>query len=74
MSIKMSSSRTAPLEAPLPLTDLCREVVLLEMVRNSDEALAISTKCRLLDLVLIDMLLANQCPSPHDRTGFVEPK
>jgi len=47
----MSSSLTSPLEAPLPLIGLCHEVVPLEVVQDSDKALAISTDCDLLDLV-----------------------
>ena len=63
MSIKMSSSHVAPLEAPLPLIGLRHEVILLEMVRDLDETLAVSTKCHLLDLVLIDIPSAGPASS-----------
>lgn len=51
MFMKMSSSRTAPLEAPFPLIGLRRGVAPLEIVWDSDEALVISMERHLLDLV-----------------------
>ena len=54
----MSSSRTSPPEAPLPLTSLRRELALLETVWDLDEELAVSTDRRLLDSISIDMALA----------------
>ena len=64
MSMKMSSSRTSPSEGPLPLTGQRREVVPLETVRDSNEALAVSMKHHLLDLVSIGILLVGFGSSP----------
>ena len=45
---------------PLPLTDLHREVALLETVQDLDKALAISMERSLLDLVSIGIPLVDQ--------------
>ena len=64
MSRTMSSSRTSPPEAPLPLISLCREVFQLETVWDLDKALAISTEHRLLDLASIGIPLVDLGSSP----------
>ena len=64
MSMRISSSCTAPLEAPLPLTNLRREVAPLEIVWDSDETLAVSTDHHLLDRVSIGMPLMSLGLSP----------
>ena len=53
MSMKRSSTRVAPLEGPLPVANLHCEEALLEIVWDSEEMLAVSTKHRLLNWVSI---------------------
>ena len=64
MSMKMSSSRTSPSEGPLPLTGQRREVVPLETVRDSNEALAISMKHHLLDLAYLPAKVVSSSKEP----------
>ena len=55
ISIRMSSARIFPLEAPLPLVGLRREEAPLETVQDSKKTLAVLTKHCLLDRVSISI-------------------
>ena len=64
MSMRRSLARVAPLKAPLLVTGPCRKEAPLEIVRDSEETLVISTERRLLDWVSIRILSASLLSSP----------
>ena len=59
-----SSAIVAPLEPPFSITDVCREEVLVEIVWDSEEALIVSAKRRLLDRVSMGILPVGLMLSP----------
>ena len=59
ISITRSLAQTSPPKAPLSLANLHHEEAPLEIVWDTKEMLAVSTECRLLEQVSIDILPAS---------------
>ena len=59
ISMTRSLAHISPPKAPLSLANLHHEETPLEIVRDTKETLAVSTECRLLEQVSIDILLAS---------------
>ena len=64
MSIGRSSTHVTPPEAPFLVANLRHEEALLEIVRYSEETLAVSTKRRLLERVSMGIPLVGLGSSP----------